>query len=81
MTKKEQNAIRRLERAFKACSELGIRFAGMDGNFLFATSDCLKDVVQRNSSDYCEVAIANQCNKDGSGHVNTYGTCQDSGGY
>jgi hypothetical protein len=81
MTRLEINAIRRLERAFKVCADLGIKFCGMDDNLIFATEECLDAVERRRTSDYNEVAVSNQENMDGAGHVNTHGAYLDSGGY
>ena len=58
MDKKEQQAIRALERAFQKCAEAGIRLCGMDSDLHYATRDALS--VEVPDKGYSRVANAVQ---------------------
>lgn len=64
----EKVAIRRLEKAFAACSKLGLRFCGMDLDLLVAHKKAVAAMAEKEkkegmggrSGNYCHVAEAAQ---------------------
>ena len=78
ITKEQEKAINRLNRALKNAHEHNIFLAGMNGDLLYATQQAIDNC--NSDADYCEVARCNQHNEYVSGHLYS-GNYQDSGGY
>ena len=78
MTKEQQLAINRMNRALKQLSKVGIKICGMDGHLLYATDEAIANTD--NQGDYCDVARAAQMSDEDTGIFKA--ECyQDSGGY
>ncbi len=85
MTKKQQLALKSLEKSFKKCEDAKINFCGMDGSIYYATvSSIKKRNKDKDYGGYNEVAETNYSkNSDDytSGRVETHNTYLDSGGW
>lgn len=79
MTKEQELAIKRMNRAIKALGDCGIRICGMGSSLLYATDEAIENTD--NDNDYCDVARAAQKSDDDTGAFKTRGIYQDSGGY
>jgi hypothetical protein len=79
MTKKQELAISRMNRALKALSDADIKICGMDDNLLYATQETIDNFDGEDI--YCGVANCNRFSEDGSGQFNDHGVYQESGGY
>lgn len=78
ITKEQELAIKRLNRALKNAHDKGIYLAGMDCDLLYATKQSIDNCT--NDSDYADVARCNQHGDEGSGHLYSK-NYQDSGGW
>lgn len=58
-TEEEKKAIRKLELAFKKCSELGIKFSVMDSDLLYANSRVYKQCLEEEQKDLKKFGITN----------------------
>lgn len=78
MNRKQELAIKRMNRALKALKDADIFICGMNSDLYYATKEACENTT--NDSDYCEVARANQHSDEGTGSFNAL-TYQDSGGW
>lgn len=90
-TEEEKKAIRKLELAFKKCSELGIKFSVMDSDLLYANNrlyqECLKeenkDAVKfgKYNGSYPTIAYAQDTELNDNPRVNCYSSMESCGGW
>jgi len=84
-TKEEENAIKSLERAFKKCSGIGIKFSVMDNTLHFANKrlyqECEKIEFKQIGSKYPTVAYAQETEIGECPSVNTYKSMESCGGW
>ena len=78
MNKKQELAVKRMNRALKALLDADIYICGMNSDLFYATNEACENTT--NDSDYCDVARANQHTDEdtGSFEADCY---QDSGGW
>lgn len=78
MTRKQELAIKRMNRALKALEDADISICGMDHDLYYATNEACRKTT--NTSDYCDVARANKHSDEDTGAFKA--DCyQDSGGW
>ena len=81
MTKEQELAIKRMNKALKALKDADIKICGMDGNLLYATKDAIeKRDKSKDYGGYTDVAECNYQNSEDCGAFKA--DCYtDSGGW
>jgi len=81
----ELKAIKELEKAFKNCSKLGIKFSVMDADLLFvnkrAYKECYKFELTQGNSVYPTVAYMQDIDNSIQNKVNTNNSMESCGGW
>ena len=90
-TKEEESAIKSLERAFKKCSELKLKFSVMDNNLLYANKRLYKKCLEVEEEKikkygvsngvYPTVAYAQETEHGSCEEVNCYNSMESCGGW
>ena len=86
-TIKEESAIKSLERAFKKCAELGIKFSVMDSDLLYVNKRLLKECEKiqelqpKFSGSYPAAAYAQDTERGNCPKVNCYKSMDSCGGW
>jgi len=86
--KQEEEAIKQLEKAFKKCAEIGIKFSVMDGELLYANKRLYKACLEVENKQkgfinghYPAIAYSKDTDLEYSYNVNCSGSMESCGGW